>query len=150
MQLSVRHLGSAVNETLQYISDRNSGAIKPLDTGFPKLNEVLLGGLEWNRILTIAALSGGGKSLTLELLKRNIIERNQEQDFDFLCFDWEMPAVDQVVRNLISRTDIDVQTLYGMEKPISPETMQTLEHISEELKTHPVYICDTTGTPSDV
>jgi RecA/RadA recombinase len=37
-----------------------------LKTGFKKLDKALLDGIEWNRILTIAALSGGGKSITLE------------------------------------------------------------------------------------
>lgn len=150
MQLPIRHIGSAVDETLEYISDRNKGLIKPLDTGFEKLNDVLLGGLEWNRILTIAALSGGGKSLTLELLKKNIIEKNPDQEFDFLCFDWEMPTTDQIVRNLVSRTDIDVRTLYGIDEILPDASFETLKSLGDELKTHPIYICDNAGSPSDV
>lgn len=148
--LPIRHIGAAVDEALEYIDQRNAQEVKPLDTGFDKLNDILLGGLEWGRILTIAALSGGGKSITLEQLKKNIIEKNRDQDFDFLCFDWEMPSTDQIVRNIIGDTDIDVRALYGVDMPLSELMRNKVELSAEKIKGSPVYICDTPGTPQDV
>lgn len=46
MVLPIQHIGSQVNAALEYIEARSDGTAPILDTGFPKLNRILQGGLE--------------------------------------------------------------------------------------------------------
>ena len=51
-----------VKQSKEYTRQRMTGEISSLKTKFPKLNSVLMGGIENNTITTISALSGAGTS----------------------------------------------------------------------------------------
>jgi len=60
--LSITSSEEVARQNLEYIDKRRKGEIKSLLTKYPKLNGVLMGGVELDTILCISALSGAGKS----------------------------------------------------------------------------------------
>lgn len=42
----IKHIKDSVGSTVSFIQEKQAGGNKPLDTGFKKLNDSLLGGLE--------------------------------------------------------------------------------------------------------
>lgn len=61
-----------------------------------------------------------------------------------------MTSTDEIVRDLIGKTNIDLKTIYGVEQPLSDFGLSEITNAAEELKKDPVYICDVPGTPEDV
>lgn len=148
--LPVKHSGAALGDAIVYLKKRMSGAEKSLDTGFSKLNKALTAGLDWNKIFTIAGMSGGGKSITLELIKENIIHLNSEVDFDVLSFDLEMPAQDQALRLLSNKLSLSREELLSLEEPLKLDKLMDIEASASELKDRPVYVVETPGTSSEI
>lgn len=99
-QLPVRHISVTADRFVKSVYGRRAGDVKSLRTGFLKFDRALLDGIEWYRILTIAGLSGSGKSITLEAIKRNLFRENPDQDFLVLSFSLEMPSQDEMARNV--------------------------------------------------
>jgi hypothetical protein len=95
-------------------------------------------------------MSGGGKSITLEMLKRNLILLNEDQEFDVLSFDMEMPSKDQVVRNISALTKTDTETLYSVERPLENLEMSKVDKAIDELNKMPVYIVDMAGSVDEI
>ena len=88
----------AAKRSIEYIHKRKTGAIKSLLTPWRKFNYVGLGGLEWQTIVTIAGMSGSGKTAILNELETALCELNPDEEFEVLSFNFEMLA-----RNLVSR-----------------------------------------------
>lgn len=42
----IKHIKDSVGSTVSFIKEKQAGGNKPLNTGFQKLNDSLLGGLE--------------------------------------------------------------------------------------------------------
>lgn len=145
-----RHISDAVKETLQYIEARKNNQQTPLYTSKKKLNKAI-DGFSWGRIYTLAGLSGSGKSLTIEEIKRDLIDYNKEQEFDILSFEFEMLAIDQIARNLSGKIQKSVSTLFSANKEfLSDEEFDKVKEISQELEHYPIYYVDEVGTTSDV
>lgn len=56
--LPVAHYSKKIDDAKVFIKKRMKGEAPSLKTSFKKLNDALFEGLEWNRIITIAGLSG--------------------------------------------------------------------------------------------
>ena len=144
--LPYRHISESVDEALDIIDKRRLGEIKSLSTGKDKLDKYTLNGLEWNRIMTIGGLSGSGKSLTLEELKYNLIEKNDEE-FDVLSFEFEMLSTDQVTRRISSKVKKSTKYLYSAEEnTISQDEFNAVKNVGNKLKDYPIYYVDSSGT----
>lgn len=139
---SFKHISEGVNLTKQLIKSRQAGDVKSLLTSIPKFNSVLMGGLDWNRILSIAGLSGSGKSLILESLKRDFVELNKDQDFCILSFEFEMLIEDQLARTLSAKMNKDVKDLYSAREPLAQEDVEKAEQLLDEYSTSPIYYVD--------
>lgn len=90
----------AVEQTLKYIIDRKEGRIKSLKTGFKKLDKCMIDGMEWNSTVTIGGRPGSGKSTYSDCLVEGCFQNNT--DFDFLDFNWEMSSQAILVRRVSS------------------------------------------------
>jgi len=97
---------TAAMQAIDYIKQRKEGTIKSLLTPWHKFNYVGLGGLEWHNIITIAGMSGSGKTAILNELETALCELNPQEDMEILSFNFEMLA-----RNLISRKLSKAMTL---------------------------------------
>lgn len=60
--LAFKSMPEVVEEARIYIEDRKAGKQKSLRVGSRKVNETFMDGFDWNRIVTVAGLSGAGKS----------------------------------------------------------------------------------------
>jgi replicative DNA helicase len=95
-------------------------------------------------------MSGGGKSITLELIKENIIHLNADEDFDILSFDLEMPAQDQALRLISNKLSISREQLLSLETPLEDKLLETVLKSSESIKNRPVYVVETPGTSTEI
>ena len=129
--LSFKHISVDAKNTLELIKERRSGKNMPLKTGIEKLDKVLLNGVDWNKIITIAAMSGSGKSVFCEQLKQGFIKNNPNEQFDILSFEMEMTISDQILRNLSSDLNVSLYDLLSAEKPIEDSV---LKKVSERIE----------------
>ena len=94
-------------------------------------------------------MSGGGKSITAELLKKNFIELN-EQKFDILSFSFEMPAVDDLSRLVSNKLSMDRETLYSAYSPISEENIVHVQEALSEISSTRVYVVEVPGSAHEI
>jgi replicative DNA helicase len=149
MSLRYKHISAAVNSSLNYIQGRRDGSIKSLSTSLKKLDNALLAGIEWNKIFTIGGMSGSGKSMLCEQLKRDIVEYNSEP-VKILSFEFEMPSYEQVTRNLSGHLSIPVRDLYSAEKALDDDTFYKVVNIGKSLTKYPIYYVDDVGSVEEV
>ena len=60
--LQFRGISEVAEEARVFIENRRSGKEQSLKVKSKKINETFMNGFDWNRIITIAGLSGSGKS----------------------------------------------------------------------------------------
>lgn len=137
--LPVHHISEGVERTKDYIDKRVQGLINPLRTFSKKLNEKLEGGIEWHRIMTIAGLSGSGKSIALEQIKRHILRENE--DVLVLSFEFEMMIEDQLIRRLTAEKDVSSKEILS-----GKESHEELEAYKNER----LFFVDKIGTVSEI
>jgi replicative DNA helicase len=144
------HISIHNKRAVSYIDGRRKGEIKSIKTGFSKLDKVLLDGIEWGRIFSVAAMSGSGKSVFLEQLKRQMIELNPDQKIQVLSFEFEMPSREQVLRNLSGRLKIPVSKLLSAENQLSEVDFARVKHHADLMSRYPVYSVETPGTVDQI
>jgi len=145
--LPYKHISKAVDSTIQYLNDRRTGKVTSLRTGSPKLNKATLDGFEWNKIISVGGMSGSGKSLLAEQWKQEFIRYNT-QPFKILSFEFEMVAMDQILRSLSSRAQLTTKELQ-LKKHTQSE-FNALTKIAETMKSYPIYYVDDTGTVDEI
>lgn len=143
-------ISEAVDSALRYIEGRKKGDIKSMKTSFEKLNNSLLGGVEWNRIFTIGGLSGSGKSVALEQIRRDFSDLNPNENFEILSFEFEMLSRDQVTRSLSAKLQISTKDIYSGEVPLEDKTFNLLKEKGEEMKKYPIFYVDTIGSVDEI
>ena len=154
-KLNTRHIKDATKEILEYIDNRRRGVVKPLRTGWGKLNKALLGGLEPNTIITIAGISGSGKSSFANTLETDLIDMNRDQNVIILNFNWEMLGSRQVARKLSNKVKKTTGELYSATrlvdgKSLTDEEYNKLQTISKQIEQYPIYYVDSPGTVDEV
>jgi len=148
--MKIKHISEVIDNALEYIDDRRKGKSQPLYTSKTKLNNAI-DGFYWSRIYTLAGLSASGKSITLEELKRDLIDFNPKEKFDILSFEFEMSAVDQITRNLSGKLSKSMSTIYSANKEfLSEDDFNNVKTASDSLKKYPIYYVDNSGTVSDI
>jgi len=148
--MQYRHISEAAQEALQYIDDRRNGKQLPLYTNLKKLNKAI-DGFSWGRIYTLGGLSGSGKSLTLEQIKREIITSNPHEKFDILSFEFEMLAIDQIARNISGKVNRPVKDIYSANSNfLDDTTFKQIELLIQDFKIYPIYYVDDTGTVGEI
>lgn len=149
-KLTVRHISEGVKVTKEYIEDRRVGRVTSLKTSKPKLNRALMNGLDWGRILTIAGLSGAGKSIIVEEIKRDFIKLNPTQEFDILSFEFEMLIEDQLARRVSAATGATIKDIYSAFTPLDEAAKGQIEEILDEVSSDPIYYVDEVGSVDEI
>lgn len=142
---SYRHISSGVNSTIEYVKARKEGRVKSLKTSFNKLNNNLLGGVDWGRIFTIAGQSGSGKTTIMEQIKKDFFDLN-ENDFEVLSFEFEMLVEDQLTRYAASRLDFSLKEIYSAKEALSDSGFAQVEKVLQEKSTQPLFYVDNPTT----
>jgi len=71
-------------ESLHYLKGRMVGDIKSLRTPWPKFNDAMTDGIEWNTMTVIGGRPASGKTLIAEQITRESFNLNPGENFRVL------------------------------------------------------------------
>jgi replicative DNA helicase len=151
--LTYKHISHATDEIVTYIDNRRKGIVKSLKTRWNKFNKVCQGGIEPNVIITIAGISGAGKSSFVNSLETDLIDLNPTEDIIVLSFNFEMRASRQVGRKLSYKLTKTTAELYSASPDGVELTDKDMNNIIEESKLiskYPIYYVDCPGTVDEI
>lgn len=143
-----KHISIASKEAKQFILDRRDKVIIPLATPWEKLNNAIMGGLEWGTMCTIGGMSGSGKTAFIAQLYRELHKNNPEEKFAVLFFTFEMTAAKLILRDIIANTQIYREYLLSaLGNTISDVQVDNVDKFLESIKDLPIYFIEKTKTP---
>lgn len=145
--LNVKGISEVSKEAREYIVERAEGREKSLKVASKKLNSCFMDGFDWNRIVTVAGMSGSGKSTVLKQWLREIITLNPN-NFEILSFQFEMMGIDEVARDLSFLTKRNIKDLYSANSPVSG--MSDIDKSLKEISNYPISIVDSHGTVEEI
>lgn len=146
----IRPMSVVAQEAINYISGRRDRKIVSLKTRWGKFNKQCMGGIEPNTVMTIAGISGSGKSSFANLIQTDLIDLNPDENIIVLTFSLEMVGFRQVGRTLSSKLRKTTSTLYSSETDLDDATFRQVINVSNQLKEYPIYFVDNPGTPTQV
>ena len=146
----VRPMSKVAQEAIDYIAGRREHTIVSLKTRWNKFNKQCMGGIEPNTVMTIAGISGSGKSSVANSIQTDIIDLNPNEDIIILTFSLEMVGFRQVGRTLSSKLRKTTSTLYSSETSLDDNTFRKVINVSNQLKEYPIYFVDNPTTPMQV
>jgi replicative DNA helicase len=133
-----------VRDNIDYVRKRASGEIKALETCYKRLNKAIGGGFESNTILTLAGLSGTGKSSISKRLINSITENviKSGRNCVALSFNFEMLAHKTVGREIANMSKMTLKELYSSDSPLSEYAINKLvkEHYDKINKNPIIYV----------
>ena len=147
---NVRPISVVAQEAINYIAGRRDRNIVSLKTRWEKFNKQCMGGIEPNIVMTIAGISGSGKSSFANLIQTDLIDLNPKEDIIILTFSLEMVGFRQIGRTLSNKLRRTTSTLYSSEMSLDDETFRKVITVSNQLKEYPIYFVDDPGTPMQV
>tara|TARA_R110002126_G_scaffold187106_3_gene335647 strand:- start:1725 stop:2717 length:993 start_codon:yes stop_codon:yes gene_type:complete len=89
-------------ESLEYLQGRMNGSICSIRTPWPKFNDALTDGFEWNTITVIGGRPASGKTLIAEQIIREAFPLNPTEKFRVLQFQLEMLSRTSAIREYSS------------------------------------------------
>lgn len=149
-QISYKTIAQAADESVAYIKARREHLIVPLKTRWEKFNKVCCGGIEPNMIITIAGISGSGKSSIVNAIETDLIELNPSQDVVVLDFSFEMVSFRSVTRKLSYRLKRTTSELYSAERDLDDATLKRVQEEAEKLQKYQIYYVDTPCTVYEI
>jgi len=147
---NIRPISVVAQETINYIEGRRDKNIVSLKTRWEKFNKQCMGGIEPNIVMTIAGISGSGKSSFANLIQTDLIDLNPNEDIIILSFSLEMVGFRQIGRTLSNKLRRTTSSLYSAETRLDDDTFRKVVAVSNELKEYPIYFVDDPGTPQQV
>ena len=147
---NIRPMSVVAQEAINYIKGRREHNIVSLKTRWAKFNKQCMGGIEPNVVMTIAGISGSGKSSLANLIQTDLIDLNPSEEIVVLTFSLEMVGFRQVGRTLSNKLRKTTSTLYSSETDLDDETFRKVVTVSNQLKEYPIYFVDDPGTPTQV
>jgi replicative DNA helicase len=134
-----------------YVDKRRKGLITSMKTKFPRLDNYLMGGIELDTIVCVAALSGAGKSTIAKCLRDSIWELNALTDFNQYIFNFEMVAHQQAARSVVTSANIAMKRLYSVDDPLTDEEFEEMGKYYDELKSREgVWFIENPGTAKQI
>ena len=146
----VRSIETVAQEAINYIAGRRDHSVSSLKTRWKKFNKQCMGGIEPNTVLTIAGISGSGKSSMVNLIQSDLIDLNPTEEIIVLSFSLEMVGFRQIGRTLSNKLRKTTSTLYSSETDLDDETFRKVISVSNQLKEYPIYFVDDPMTPTQV
>ena len=152
-RLDIKHISEPTKEILDYIDNRRKGVVKSLRTRWKKFNNTCMGGIEPNTIITVAGISGSGKSSFVNSLETDLFDLNPNEDFVVLSFSFEMISSKQVGRKLSYKTRRTTTELYsGVPDKYKPDdnAFEELKKHGEAIQKYPIFYVDRPGTVEQI
>tara|TARA_B110000008_G_C16967600_1_gene562637 strand:+ start:121 stop:1074 length:954 start_codon:yes stop_codon:yes gene_type:complete len=138
---------SSFNEALKYMLDRQSGKEKSIQTPWPKFNDAITDGLEWNTLTVIGGRPGSGKTLIKDQIVREAFVRNPHEDFRVLEFQFEMVGRTSAIREFSSLTGKTYKELCSAGCTLDEDTFNQCHSYAKGRIKNPV---DVVSTPLTV
>jgi replicative DNA helicase len=150
--LNYIHISQATDKIISYIDSRRKGVIKSLKTPWEKLDNQINGGLESGTLLTLAGISGSGKSSFANMLETGIFDMNPNEPVVVLNFNFEMDSARQIGRKLSSKLNVTVSNLYSGTKDyrVTDEGFDIIYNTASGLRKYPIFYVDLPGTVEEV
>ena len=139
----VRSISQIVENTKEFIEKRSTGEIKSLRVKSEKINQCFMDGFDWNRIITLAGMSGAGKSMLYKQWIREFLEINSDQKFRVLNFQLEMLATDEVARDVSAEIGLTVKQIYSANHKLSQQQKDQILNVLEKIKDAPIDYVET-------
>ena len=149
-QIAYKTIAQAAKESVDYIRARKDHTIVPLKTRWNKFNKVCCGGIEPGMILTIAGISGTGKSAVANMIETDLIDLNPSQKVVILDFSFEMVSFRSVTRKLSYRLRRTTSELYSAQEGIDEDTFSKVQEEAEKLAKYPIFYVDTPCTVQQI
>ena len=149
-QIAYKTIAQAAKESVDYIRARKDHTIVPLKTRWNKFNKVCCGGIEPGMILTIAGISGTGKSAVANMIETDLIDLNPSQKVVILDFSFEMVSFRSVTRKLSYRLRRTTSELYSAQEGIDEDTFGRVQEEAEKLAKYPIFYVDTPCTVQQI
>jgi len=134
------------NEALKYMLDRQSGKEKSIQTPWPKFNDAVTDGLEWNTLTVIGGRPGSGKTLIKDQIIRESFVLNPEEDYRVLEFQFEMVGRTSALREFSSITGKTYKQLCSAGDILSKDTFDKCHVYAKDRVKSPVDIISTPMT----
>ena len=136
----------AFNEALKYMLARQSGKEKSIQTPWPKFNDAVTDGLEWNTLTVIWGRPGSGKTLIKDQIIRESFILNPAEEYRVLEFSFEMVGRTTALREFSSITGKTYKELCSAGSILSKTTFDKChQHAKNRIKS-PVDIITTPMT----
>lgn len=150
--LPYKHISSATSEIVKYIKERRLKQSKSLLTRWPKFNKLTMGGIEPGIIMSIAGISGSGKSSFVNTLETDLVDLNPEQEIVILSFSYEMHSSRQVGRKLSYKLRKTTSDLYSSneQSAVTDAEFEIVEKEAKTIKDYPIYYVDTPGNVKEM
>lgn len=148
--LEIKPISRVVDDTYDYILKRKSGEETSLKVASRKVNNALMNGFDWGRIIAVAGMSGAGKSTITRQWLKEMIELNPREQFEILTFQFEMLGVDEVARDVSSKSNMSVKQIYSADGTLNDKDTTRVKGILDELRKYPISVVDNTGTVKNI
>jgi replicative DNA helicase len=148
-------LEDAARKELRYIKGRMTNEIKSLKTPWKKFDKAGMNGIEWGSIITIAGMSGSGKTAILNELESGLFSLNLHENFAVLSFNFEMIARRLVGRKISKRLRMTTTQIYNADmeetdKNITETSYQQAIEYAQSIKDLPLWYVDIPGTVQEI
>jgi replicative DNA helicase len=137
---------AAFNEALKYMLDRQTGKQKSIQTPWPKFNDAITDGLEWNTLTVIGGRPGSGKTLIKDQIIRESFIHNPSEEFRVLEFQFEMVPRTSAIREFSSLTGKTYKELCSAGSILDKSTFDKCHSYAKIRITNPIDIISTPMT----
>lgn len=148
--MQYKTIAEAAEESVRYIESRKNHTIIPLKTRWEKFNRVCCGGIEPNMIITIAGISGSGKSALANMIESDLIDLNPTQEVVILDFSFEMVSFRSVTRKLSHKLRKTTSELYSSSSDLPDNEMLAVKEEAAKIANYNIYYVDTPGTVEEI
>ena len=149
--LKVTTAEEAKDKALAEIEARRTGEkARGLKLGWEKFTNAIGGGLQWNTNYLIAGLSGSGKSTLANIMETEVFDKNPEQDFAVLNFNFETDSAMNMMKKFSADSGFTVGNIMSAEEYLSDESYKIIEEKAQRFAKYPIYYFDVSGTVSDI
>jgi replicative DNA helicase len=126
---------------LEHIEERLKGNVF-LETRWRSINNAFMGGLAPNTLVTVAGMSGSGKSSYVNMIEHDICTLNPGHKVAILNFSLEMLVRNQFTRKMSYITKASTRELWSVGKNISKELLAKCKQSVAVLGDMPIWYVD--------
>ena len=133
-------------ESLHYLKGLKDGVIRSLATPWPKFNDAMTNGIEWNTMTVIGGRPASGKTLIAEQITREAFILNPAENFRVLQFQFEMLARSSAIREYSSVIGRSYKYLCSADGKLSDDDLKRCYEYAKQKVKYPIDIVETPCT----